>query len=203
MFKQNILFLLIGHIIGDFYAPANIIVEENQRRFTRIIMHSLVCFATFMMITIPFASHEVIGIGLLVSALHVVIDMCKFFCIERMEKIHKYNQNKARGIFIIDQSLHLVCLFGISYFMVNTNIGLHELAFVADVFDVVGISKMAVGSWILTLLIIHTPANILIQKVIGTYKPANRQQDFIRDHNAGRMIGTIERIIIVILISIH
>lgn len=203
MFRQNMIFLLLGHIIGDFYAQTNVMSEKKQSRFRWVLIHSLIYFIVFMMLAIPFVSYEAFEVSMMASILHAIIDICKFIYVMRMEKMHKYNQNVERKVFLIDQLLHLLCLFGISYFMVSADVRLQEMAVLSDFFDMVGIAEVMAATWILTLLIVHKPANILIQKVIGTFKPANNQNDFKRDHNAGRLIGTIERIIMVILISIN
>ena len=55
--------------------------------------------------------------------------------------------------------------------------------------------------WVLSLLIINKPANITIQKLLIKYKPEKKENQK-RDKNAGRLIGTVERIIMLILISI-
>ncbi len=60
--------------------------------------------------------------------------------------------------------------------------------------------------WVLSILLIHKPVNIFIQKFLKDYKPANEKNsgsdDIInREKNIGRIIGTIERIVMLILIS--
>ncbi|AJA49127.1 hypothetical protein CPAST_c30610 [Clostridium pasteurianum DSM 525 = ATCC 6013] len=69
-------------------------------------------------------------------------------------------------------------------------------------FNIVGISKMTMVSWIFALLIIHKPSNIAISKLLAKYKPEINEDEKIKDNNAGRFIGTVERIIILIFISI-
>ncbi|MFA9377873.1 MAG: hypothetical protein ACERKZ_14125 [Lachnotalea sp.] len=71
-----------------------------------------------------------------------------------------------------------------------------------DFFQVVGVSEGFMLSWILALFIIHKPANIAIQKLLMIYKPENKDEDNRKANNAGRFIGTLERIIILIFLSI-
>ena len=56
--------------------------------------------------------------------------------------------------------------------------------------------------WAAVLLLIHKPVNILIANVLSGYKPSDKRGPEGADRNAGRMIGTLERIIMVIFISI-
>lgn len=51
------------------------------------------------------------------------------------------------------------------------------------------------------ILLIHKPANILIANILGTYKPSE-DQSVDGDKKAGRLIGTLERIIMTIFLSI-
>jgi hypothetical protein len=50
--------------------------------------------------------------------------------------------------------------------------------------------------WANALLLIHRPANLAISKLLLPYKPADKSEG----KNAGRLIGSLERIIILLLI---
>ena len=62
---------------------------------------------------------------------------------------------------------------------------------------------MFVGRWILAILIVHKPANIFIQNMIGNYKPKSEDSNFKIDNNAGRFIGSVERMIMLILMYMN
>lgn len=49
--------------------------------------------------------------------------------------------------------------------------------------------------------VVHKPANILISKILSQYRPEDKDEGRTRDNNAGRFIGTLERIIILIFIA--
>jgi hypothetical protein len=57
--------------------------------------------------------------------------------------------------------------------------------------------------WIFVLLVIHKPTNIAIQKFLIIYKPISSIGDKESINNAGRFIGTVERIIMLIFLSIE
>lgn len=60
-------------------------------------------------------------------------------------------------------------------------------------------------AWILALLLIYKPSAILIQKILKLYKPSTEktQNNIIsKDNNAGRVIGMIERTIMLIFLAI-
>ena len=54
-------------------------------------------------------------------------------------------------------------------------------------------------------MIIHKPANIMIQNLIGNYKPKTKvdSTEIKFDNNVGRVIGTVERVIMFILIYMN
>ena len=57
------------------------------------------------------------------------------------------------------------------------------------------------AKWILAILAIHIPANIFIQSFLGDYKPKGDETIIKVDNKAGRRIGTIERLIMLVLLS--
>lgn len=64
------------------------------------------------------------------------------------------------------------------------------------------LSGIFLCKWLLGLLVIQKPANLLIQSLIGSYKPQKSNEIKI-DNNIGRRIGTAERFIMFILIYLN
>lgn len=53
-------------------------------------------------------------------------------------------------------------------------------------------------------MVLLSPSNILIQKILSSYKPNNDNKDLITiDNNAGRCIGSLERLIMLIFIAMN
>ena len=102
----------------------------------------------------------------------------------------------------MDQLLHLFSLIFITYGIVINDVVVRQWKVVEEFFSIVDISEVQILQWILALLIIHKPANIAIQKLLLVYKPKNKDVDVKTDNNAGRFIGTIERIIMLIFLAI-
>lgn len=77
----------------------------------------------------------------------------------------------------------------------------------AEIFDIFGISENVCLEWMVVLLLIHKPFNILITNIISGYKPMDKDERNLdrmeqRDRKAGRMIGTLERMIMAVFIAI-
>ena len=61
---------------------------------------------------------------------------------------------------------------------------------------------MLLARWLLCVLILHIPTNILIQNLLGGYKPKAPNGDLIViDNRVGRKIGSIERLIMLMFIA--
>lgn len=114
-----------------------------------------------------------------------------------------------RNLFLIDQAAHLLTILGIAFWIGQNNITKlyrEEAELFFHTFDV---SETVFLKWILVLLLIHKPANILIANILSGYRPEKKEVSDKKlldengtDRNAGRMIGTLERIIMVIFIAI-
>ena len=63
------------------------------------------------------------------------------------------------------------------------------------------VSGVIVLSGTIKMLLLHKPANIFISNVLEQYKPQEHKCDTIKDKNAGRFVGTLERIIMTIFIT--
>lgn len=53
------------------------------------------------------------------------------------------------------------------------------------------------------VLILHKPANILIQNLLGIYKPKTEDKIIKADNKIGRRIGTMERLIMLAFLSVN
>lgn len=71
----------------------------------------------------------------------------------------------------------------------------------AGFFEISGISASIFVPWIVALSVVHKPANVLISKILSQYRPEDKDEGRTHDNNAGRFIGTLERIIILIFIA--
>ena len=58
-----------------------------------------------------------------------------------------------------------------------------------------------VAKWVLSILFIHKPVNIFIQNFLSEYRPKTDDRIIKADRKAGRKIGTIERLIMLIFLS--
>lgn len=195
--------LLLGHIIADFYIQSAEVAEKKEKKIRWVLLHSLSYWGGMLFVMLPFLSWNMFAIVSVVGVGHFVIDLGKYIY-KKFRK--KENQNRLdRNTFIMDQILHAICLFLICYFAVVMKIELMELECVERFFSVAQISEKNLLSGVLAVLLIYKPADILIQKILKTYRPTSEIRDnkiITKDNNAGRMIGMIERTIMLVFLAI-
>lgn len=198
MFKEYLTLLLLGHIIADFYTQTAKAAEKKKEKIKWVFIHGLLYFLTMVVISVPVLSIHILALDVATSILHFVIDIGKFLFLKRSRR------SENATVFVIDQISHFICLFILSYAWTKMNVQIKEIPVVLDFFCTTDISEQLVCNWILGLLIVHKPANILIQKLISPYKPkAEKEEIKEKDNNVGRVIGTAERIVMLILIYMN
>lgn len=202
MFKEYLILLLLAHILGDFYVQTSGIAKKKEISIKWVLIHCLSYWITMFIISVPVISSEIACAITIAAAFHTLIDILKYWYSTSLKKKNRMTMLKDRDIFFIDQLLHLICLAMISYLLLIKDGSISVSNIFTQFFDTVKISKMGLVSWAAALLIIHKPANIAISKLLAKYKPENNRFENVKDNNTGRFIGTIERIIILIFISI-
>lgn len=203
MIKYMFIVLLIIHILGDFYFQTEYMAENKREKFKWVIIHlvvySIVALSLFKGI-MPGAPQKYVWYFIIS---HSVIDVMKFVgysCKYINEKIFMNNDGK---VFIIDQLLHISIIFVIVYYMRECSINdLYNIQ-IRKLFDVLDISEISLLSWIVKILLIHKPVNILIANILCQYKPEEKADEDKNTKKTGRFIGTLERIIMTIFISIE
>ncbi|NLA26048.1 MAG: DUF3307 domain-containing protein [Firmicutes bacterium] len=203
MFKEYFLLLLLAHIIGDFYLQTDFIAEKKRRQFKWTIFHCLYYGLTVLAISLPVISRPVVLFGGLAALVHMFIDMIKYPYVFRKREKGKFTPVLERNIFYLDQLLHLASLILIAYLFAARRHGLslHDPA--AHFLETVDVSAAALLSWAVVLLAAHKPVNIAITRLLTLYKSESEEDDaLVEDKRAGRFIGTLERVIILILIAL-
>lgn len=200
MLKEYFVLFLLGHVLGDFYFQTKTMALKKEKSIKRVLIHGLVYALTMLVVCIPVINVEIAIAVVLASVFHLVVDLLKYQSRVSVEKKGYWTSNADRKAFYIDQILHVIGLIFISYLMATRGpLGLSWQPF-HDAIHYLGIPEVFLRSAVLALLLIHKPANIIIQKLLTPYKPENSEED--GSNNAGRFIGTVERIIMFIFLYI-
>lgn len=201
MFKGFLCILLLGHVLGDFYAQTQNMAEKKGKQFRWVCVHGICYWVVQLLLITPIWSWEFAGAITVGAITHFVIDAFKYIYVVSLDKKNERDVVAERNIFFTDQILHILCLIGIAVGMAAGQMEIREGELCRTFFAITGLSEHFVLSWGMALVLIHKPANIAIQKLLAVYKPVVTDQD--KNVNAGRFIGTIERIIMLFFIGIE
>lgn len=182
-----ILFLilqLIAHLLTDFVFQNNrLATDKNTKGFKSsfLIWHGLI--AILLSWLLSFQLNFIIG-ALLIGISHYIIDGCKPFL----------NNHKSLGryAFYIDQFLHIILFIAVSLtFFTITDFNPVINVIVAKQYIV-----LTAG-----FLFILKPTNIFIKEMLSTFEIESTPQSQELE-KAGRLIGILERILVVIFVLI-
>lgn len=197
MITKYILILGIGHLLGDFYFQSEEIAKQKDEKFTGVLLHSIEYYLAVLAVMIPIFSIDMLLAATYAALLHFVIDSFKFVLLKK-KRIRKNGK-----IFITDQCVHAICILVLAYIMNYWNFEIGHIQIVSNIFNTFNLNIETTARWILSILFIHVPVNIFIQNFLSEYKPKGDEKLIRADNKAGRRIGTAERIIMLIFLSLN
>jgi len=176
---------------------------KKKDSIPQLIKHCVIYMAAYLIVIIPIFSYEMLISGLIISLLHAVIDIVKFVFIKYKRK-KPIPTNTERKVYIIDQAAHLLCLAIVAYVMIRNDYQFYVTPALDEFYQITGGVLIKDISWIVIILIIYKPANISIKQMLSMYKPEEDPEEINKnnDKKTGAFIGLLERIIILIFLSI-
>lgn len=195
MINKYLLILGIGHLLGDFYFQNEKMAKYKEEEYKGVLWHSFIYYIAVLLIILPIFDLNMFFSTTCMALSHFVIDSAKDVLL-RKKKIRKNVK-----VFVIDQSAHVISIFIIAYIMDCRKFSIGYIGVVKSILNVYGYNAEMLARWILAILFIHIPANILIQNFLEDYKPKSNEAIIKADNRAGRRIGTIERLIMLIFLS--
>lgn len=188
MLYQLILLQFIAHLLGDFVSqPHGWTVKKSSKILTWYhVWHALLIFLFSFSLSLDFGF---LTSAILLTIIHFLTDILKsFFQIKFKGKESNY--------FFIDQIIHIVFLVLISF-------NYYYVCGVSFLYDV-PVKLLAI---IASFIICAKPANIFIKNIfislaISIPKPENKEDENNDLPNAGKLIGLMERFLVLALILV-
>ena len=200
MLREFLVLFLLGHVLGDFYFQTDIMAAKKEKSVKWVLIHSLVYALIMFAVCLPVMNAAIAVGAAMASVFHLMIDLLKYRSLKSAAKKGDRTHSLERKAFFADQALHLFGILVIAYMMVLKGpLGLSWEP-IHEFFHYTGVPEALFRSIVLVLLLVHKPANMIIQKLLFPYKPDIDEEK--TSNNAGRFIGTIERIIMVIFLFI-
>ncbi|GAA4756539.1 MULTISPECIES: DUF3307 domain-containing protein [Flavobacterium] len=177
----NLLILqFIAHLLSDYVFQTDASAKEkNENGFKSkfIFKHTLITFASSLVLSFDF-NFTICSLGIAIT--HLIIDGLK------------NTLNKGRFAFFIDQTLHLI--------MMVLFVWLFELYFKEN--PILKITNTKLLLIITSYLICFKPANIFIREVLVVAKIESISDTTTELKNAGKLIGILERILVLTFVII-
>ncbi|TMN92806.1 DUF3307 domain-containing protein [Pseudoalteromonas phenolica] len=185
-----LLWLVIGHVIADFYLqPMSWVHDRNNRHFksTKVVWHSLV-HGVLGFIALAAWQHNydfeissaAFGYATLITISHYIIDIAKSY--------------SSKGVvpFLVDQAAHLLVILCITLNLSNPfSLSEQLLLFITTP------TNLIIG---LGYLLVLTPASIMIRMLLERWAYMGNEQESLPQ--AGNLIGQLERVLLLTCILI-
>ena len=197
MFKLLLTLFILFHIIGDFYFQTDKISKKKNMQYKYVILHSIIYTTVFFVGSITIWSTQIVLVISILSVFHCIVDSLKYFYIKHINSPSKLSE---LALYSIDQSLHITSFLIAAAFAACKGYDVSLLPWIENMLVAINLSGWAALSWICILLIVCKPINISIKQMLVKYKPAQTNNN--ASNNAGAFIGSLERIIIALLLSV-
>lgn len=216
MIENNLFWLLIcGHLIGDFYLQTEAMANGKKEEQNVLYRHALIYALVLLVAISPVLNSDIfVYVYLPVVISHFFIDLLKIKI-----QINKNAENFiTRNIFVVDQIVHIAiivmfaCIYANDSTIALNQPGQNLLSF----YHMLGMSMTSsiFLRIIFVFLLIGKPGNIMIrelnnkEKIRGNImtnrtdegKEAAEETEY---KNAGKLIGILERILVVILVMLN
>lgn len=194
---EYLLILGTAHVLGDFYLQTEKIAKRKEEKYVGVLLHCLEYCGASLLVILPIFSVDLILAVMCMGVSHFVVDTVKYILL-RKKKV-----KMSCKLFVIDQLVHIAGIVVLVYLMVIFDFSIGRWGIVKSILVTLNCDAEIIMRWVLAILLIHIPTNIFIQKFTGDYKPKEKEQFITVDKKVGRRIGTIERLIMLILLAMN
>lgn len=191
MFKLLFVFFLTIHILGDFYLQTDKLANRKLKKYPYVLLHSLYYLLCSVICVLPFWSMEGFISALLLAALHFALDSARY--------LFTTKKRPTAMMYVIDQSIHLLFIAVVASVLAYLGYELRLLPIVNKYLSAITENPLSLLGFAGSILMIFKPANVTIKQLVGKYKPLEGNLNELS--NAGASVGTLERIIILLLLS--
>ena len=206
------LFGLLGHVLGDYYFQSGRLSSKKETSMRAILTHCLLYCVPFLLLSFfSVKSLRLYVMIFLFGLCHMAIDVIKYLLsVCKNSNIRKALSNIS-VVFVTDQILHISSIFLLALIF-SENWEIHCIPLVLKVLSQTAYNPHAVTKGILIVLLILKPVNIAFTKLFYTFRPPiqkaskemmpllNPKLSYL---NAGEVIGCLERLIIVMFLSMN
>lgn len=181
--------------MGFFYVQNDKSARHKDKKYKGVLLHSFAYYAAVFLVILPVFSLDMVLAATCSAAAHFVIDTLKYvFWVKKVIRKKEY-------LFVLDQCVHLISIFTLAYMMDAWNFSMGQAGIVNSILSMYGFRAETAARWVAAILLIHAPTNIFIQTFLEDYRPKGDGTIIKSDNKAGRRVGTVERLLMLIFLS--
>lgn len=173
--------LLLGHVLADFVFQSDAMVER-KKTLRGLLMHGLWLTLIQALAIAPYASLGTVPVILTVAALHLLVDAAKI-------RVHPRTRLKA-SLFLGDQAAHATILFAAWWVLVRYGLWTDRFLPV----DAIPLSRIAF--LVAAFAFAWNGGSALVRELLQS----RDAQDLVTPNQMGKLIGALERWIVVALV---
>ncbi len=201
MFRICFIIYLLIHILGDYYFQGEKLAKEKRHSIKKVLRHDLIYLLVALVLCLPVFTWDMLISVIALSVLHAVIDLAKYLIMKKYDARGITDRERSTS-YLIDQGLHLLCIFGIAIGMALLQAEVYLPSRLRLLMENIGFDIYGILVWSVLLLLIFKPANITIKLLLYAYRPVENDETQEGHKNAGAFIGSLERLIILIFLSL-
>lgn len=183
--------LLIAHFLADFTFQSAKLAQRKVDSFKCLVIHSLIYGGAYFAVFLAFIGTSYITFPyIIIIIFHFLIDWIRIWLEKRVA-----NRTVVFAAFIIDQIAHILVIV-FTYIIFNLEAKINYIY--VQMMQWTDFEKII--AYTLIFVIIWDPAAVFIKKLFSYL--VDQQDNSLDDNSAqiGRIIGKLERVIIVILV---
>ena len=179
-FNDFTILLLITHVMGDFHLQSESLARKKKDSIKYLLPHVVIHFVLLIIPLLLSILNGMTKYGLIAVATviisHYIMDYFKI-------KLNKKYKDKDKLLFIIDQIVHISVILLIGEILLKNTLGTVSIYYISR----------NVLNWILLLLLITKPANIIFKISFNKYevnKNDSKDEEDLTVPGAGALIGS-------------
>lgn len=196
MIKIVLYLFLIGHVLGDFYLQSSTLAKDKNKIFKGLVKHSSIYFVCLVIALTPVINLIIFKYILIASLMHFFVDFYKGYLHNKL-----FKTSKKEVEYVVDQIIHILVIFFIIGIVAISQQPIQYIGILGPYIKNYSIEVQNFISWMLIILIIIKPVSISIKVILRKYQPL-KKNEVSGINNAGALIGIMERIFILLMLSI-
>lgn len=189
-----LLLCILAHTLGDYYLQTENMSIKKIQDFKWLVFHSVLYTVPWIIVAFFNIDQNLFTLFGYIVLSHFIIDLFKYLITNYLSKKEMKFLSESK-LYVVDQILHLTCIFFISYFYsCNKHLEIDCINIMRKIFLSLNINISNFIKLTTLALILYKPTNITFGMLFSKYKPIEKRQYCIKSRNTKLVLPAIEGI---------